>query len=46
METLQLTQAEIKLLIELLETQDLEETQFRVSDLIHLHGKLSSLRTY
>jgi hypothetical protein len=46
METLQLTQDEINLLIDLLESQDLEETLFQVSDLIYLHGKLSALRTY
>lgn len=46
METLELTQNEINLLINLLESQDLEETRFPVSDLIYLHGKLSALRTY
>ena len=46
METLQLTQDEINLLIDLLESEDLEETRLPVSDLIYLHGKLSALRTY
>ena len=46
METLELSQKEINLLLTLLEEQDLEETNVPVSDLIILHAKLSSAKTY
>ena len=46
METLQLSQHEIDLLLQILESQDLEETQLSVTDLISLHSKISSLQTY
>ena len=46
METLQLSQKEIKVLLELLESQDLSEVNQNVSDLFTLHEKISSLQTY
>ena len=46
METLQLSQKEIKVLLEILESQDLSEVNQNVSDLVALHAKISSLQTY
>ena len=46
METLQLSQKEIKILLELLESQDLSETSQNVFDLVSLHDKLTSSQTY
>ena len=46
METLQLTQKEIKILLQLLETQDLSEMSQNVFDLVVLHEKLTSSQTY
>ena len=46
METLQLSQKEIKVLLEILESQDLSEVNQNVSDLVALHEKISSLQTY
>ena len=46
METLQLTQKEIKILLELLESQDLSEMSQNVFDLVVLHEKLTSSQTY
>jgi hypothetical protein len=46
METLQLSQKEIKVLLEILESQDLSEVNQNVSDLVVLHAKISSLQTY
>jgi hypothetical protein len=46
METLQLSQKEIKILLELLESQDLCEVQQNVFDLVVLHEKLTSSQTY
>ena len=46
METLQLSQKEIKFLLEMLESQDLSEVNQDVSDLVALHAKISSLQTY
>ena len=46
METLQLSQKEIKVLLELLESQDLSEVNQDVTDLFVLHEKISSLQTY
>jgi hypothetical protein len=46
METLQLSQKEIKVLLEILESQDLSEVNQNVSDLFALHEKISSLQTY
>ena len=46
METLQLSQKEIKILLELLESQDLSEVNQDVSDLFTLHEKISSLQIY
>ena len=46
MEMVQLSQKEIKILLELLESQDLSEMSQNVFDLIRLHDKLSSSQTY
>ena len=46
METLQLSQKEIKVLLELLESQDLSEVNQNVFDLVVLHDKINSLQTY
>ena len=46
METLELSQKEIKILLELLETQDLSEVNQNVFDLVVLHDKINSLQTY
>ena len=46
METLQLSQKEIKFLLEILESQDLSEVNQNVTDLVALHAKISSLQTY
>jgi len=46
METLQLSQKEIKILLELLESQDLSESDHHVFDLFSIHEKLSSSLTY
>ena len=46
METLQLSQKEIKVLLEILESQDLSEVNQNVFDLVVLHEKISSLQTY
>ena len=46
METLQLSQKEIKFLLEILEMQDLSEVNQNVTDLFVLHEKISSLQTY
>lgn len=46
MEMVELTQKEIKILLELLETQDLSEVHQNVFDLVVLHEKLSSSQTY
>ena len=46
METLQLSQKEIKVLLEMLESQDLSEVNQNVFDLVVLHDKISSLQTY
>ena len=46
METLELSQKEIKILLELLESQDLCEVQQNVFDLVVLHDKLISSQTY
>jgi hypothetical protein len=46
METLQLSQKEIKVLLEILEMQDLSEVNQDVSDLVALHAKIFSLQTY
>jgi hypothetical protein len=46
MEMVQLSQKEIKILLELLESQDLCEVQQNVFDLVVLHEKLTSSQTY
>jgi len=46
MEMVQLSQKEIKILLELLESQDLSEVNQNVFDLVVLHEKLSSSQTY
>jgi len=46
METLELSQKEIKILLELLESQDLCEVNQNVFDLVVLHDKINSLQTY
>ena len=46
METLQLSQKEIKILLELLESQDLSKVQQNVFDLVVLLEKLTSSQTY
>ena len=46
MEMVQLSQKEIKFLLELLESQDLSEVNQDVSDLVALHAKIYSLQTY
>ena len=46
METLELSQKEVKILLELLESQDLCEVNQNVFDLVVLHEKISSLQTY
>ena len=46
METLELSQKEIKVLLEILESQDLSEVNQNVTDLVLLHDKISSLQTY
>ena len=42
----QLTQKEIKILLELLESQDLGEVYQNVFDLVSIHEKLTSSLTY
>ena len=46
METVELSQKEIKILLELLESQDLSESEHHVFDLVSIHEKLSSSLTY
>ena len=46
MEMVQLSQREIKILLELLESQDLSKSEHHVFDLVSLHEKLSSSQTY
>lgn len=46
MEMVQLTQKEIKILLELLESQDLGEVHQNVFDLVSIHEKLTSSLTY
>ena len=46
METLELSQKEIKILLELLESKDLSESDYHVFDLVSIHEKLSSSLTY
>ena len=46
MEMVELSQKEIKILLELLETQDLSEVNQNVFDLVVLHDKINSLQTY
>jgi len=46
MEMVQLSQKEIRILLELLESQDLCEVQQNVFDLVVLHEKLTSSQTY
>ena len=46
MEMVQLSQKEIKILLELLESQDLSEVHQNVFDLVVLHDKLTSSQTY
>ena len=46
MEMVELSQKEIKILLELLETQDLSEVNQNVFDLVALHDKINSLQTY
>jgi len=46
MEMVELSQKEIKILLELLESQDLSEVHHNVFDLVVLHEKLSSSQTY
>jgi len=46
MEMVQLTQKEIKILLELLESQDLGEVHQNVFDMVVLHDKLISSQTY
>jgi hypothetical protein len=46
MEMVQLTQKEIKILLELLESQDLCEVHHNVFDLVSIHEKLTSSLTY
>ena len=45
MEMVELSQKEIKILLELLETQDLSEVNQNVFDLVVLHDKINSLQT-
>lgn len=46
MEMVELSQKEIKILLELLESQDLSEVHSNVFDLVVLHDKLTSSQTY
>jgi len=46
MEMVELSQKEIKILLELLESQDLSEVNQNVFDLVVLHDKLTSSQTY
>jgi hypothetical protein len=46
METVELSQKEIKILLQLLESQDLSESEHHVFDLVSIHEKLTSSQTY
>jgi len=46
METLELSQKEIEVLLEILESQDLSEVNQNITELVLLHDKISSLQTY
>jgi len=46
MEMLELSQKEIQILLQLLESQDLSESEHHVFDLVSIHEKLSSSLTY
>ena len=48
MEMVELTQKEIRILLSLMETLDLEtmELSTTISELVHLHSKLTSAQTY
>ena len=46
MEMVELSQKEIQILLQLLESQDLSESEHHVFDLVVLHEKLSSSQTY
>jgi len=46
MEMVELSQKEIKILLELLESEDFSESKHHVFDLVSIHEKLSSSLTY
>ena len=48
MEMVELTQKEIRILLSLMETLDLEtmELSSTISELVHLHSKLASAQTF